>query len=556
MGSFLGDGVGASSMVALGLTVAFGLAVGQVRVGGVSLGVSGVLFSGLLLGHFGLTLNPEVSVFVGDFGLIVFIFAVGLQVGPGFVDSLRRKGLLLNALAAGGVLTAVALGVGLVWLSGLPASAVVGAFSGATTSTPALAAASQTVQELGVPELAQHLANLSLACALAYPFGILGVILAMLLTRWVGKIDIQEELRQLEEQARQQHPTMAYRNLQVTNANLYGRPLSSIPGLEDMGVTISRVMENGEVMAATPDTTVKEGMLVHVVGEPRQLDRAELIIGPEAETRLEEHRGQLEVRYLLVTESNALGKTLQTLQLTPDHGITVTRIRRAGMELAPRRFRTLHFGDKVVCVGPAAALDHAEHVLGNSNKAFDQPHLLPLFVGITLGVLVGSIPFAFPGLSSGFKLGLAGGPLLVAIVLSRVQRAAGMTWYLPSSASILMREMGICLFLACIGLNAGSSFLEAALSGTGLSWIGIGACITLLPLLVMAWAGRRLFRLNYATLCGLLVGTMTSAPTLAFAVDMLDSDEPSSVYATVYPLATILRILAAQGLILLFYASA
>lgn len=545
----------ALAVIILALTITLGLGLGQIRIWGVGLGVSGVLFSGLVLGNYGLRLDESILNFVRDFGLILFIFAVGLQVGPGFADSLKRRGLVLNALASGVVVLATILVIVFISVLDQPPAALIGVLSGATSSTPALAAASQSLEDLAPATLSQDISYLGLGCALTYPFSVVGVIIAMILTRLFGRIDIVQEMRLMEEQSKLLHPAMDTRNLLVTNTNLFGKPLSSIPGLEDMGVTISRVMENDAVLAATPDTVLKNNMIVHVVGESEQLDRASLIIGPEVDTKLEAAHGKLEVRYLLVTNNTALGKSLQSLHLTADHGVTVTRIRRAGMELAPRRYLNLHFGDKVVCVGQKEHMDRAELILGNSAKAFDQPHILPLFVGVALGVLVGLVPIAVPGLSAGFKLGLAGGPLLVAIVLSRIQHFAGMTWYLPSSASALLREVGISLFLACVGLGAGNGFFAAVFSDTGALWLGIGVVVTLLPLLVIAFIGRVFCHFNYATLCGLLVGSMTSAPTLSFAVDMLDSDVPASIYATVYPLATILRILSAQGLVVLYFSA-
>ncbi len=550
----VGDGIGVQSVFVLALTIAIGLAIGQIKFWKLSLGVSGVLFSSLLLGNSGVELDQDILLFTRDFGLILFIFSVGLQVGPGFTDSLRQGGLALNALSAGIVAAGFALVLLFAFWFGSSPAALIGLFSGGTTSTPALAAATQTAGELvDKEELALVNLDLGLGYALAYPFGVIGVIIAMLLIRVIGRIDIANEMKSLEEILHRRHSAMHIRNLKLTNANLIGKHLSSIPGLEDMGVTISRVMDDGHVYPADPEMELKEGMIVHVVGDAEQLDRAELIIGPPVASKLRASHGHLEIRSLLVTNSRAIGSTLRALQLTPEHGVTVTRIRRSGMELAPRRNMPLHFGDKLVCVGSRHHMDHAERLLGNSTKMFNMPNVLPIFVGIALGVLVGSIPFAIPGLSTGFRLGLAGGPLLVAILLSRVQHFAGMTWYLPTSAAVLLRETGICLFLACVGLNAGQGFWSAVFSETGLIWLGMGACITLFPLLLIGWIARRFLGLNYVTLCGLLVGSMTSAPTLAFAVDMLDSDVPSSVYATVYPLATILRIFAAQGLVLLFY---
>ena len=549
-----GSNTVAMSIALLSACIALGLGAGQIRWKGIGLGVSGVLFSGLLLGHFGYTMDASVLAFVRNFGLILFIFAVGLQVGPGFTEAFRSKGLLLNGLASGVTLAEAALCVMALWLTQQPAAALVGVFSGAVTSTPALAAASQTLSEMlttGVPE---QLTNLSLGYAVAYPFGVLGVIVAIICLRAAWKVDIPAEVQLLEEASRRDHPVMHTRNLKVTNPNLFGKPLSSLPGLEDMGVTISRVMVGQSVRLATPDTELQQDMIVHAVGDQTHLDRAELIIGPRVETELQASHGKLEIRYLLVTSNKAIGKTLQQLHLLPEDGVTVTRIRRAGVELAPRRYLALHFGDKIVCVGQSLHMARAEKILGNSSQMFNKPNVLAVFVGIAIGVVVGCIPIAIPGMSQGFRLGLSGGPLLAAIVLSRIQHFAGVTWYLPNSASTLLREMGLALFLACVGLEAGGGFVEAVLSDAGLVWMGIGAVITLVPLLLIGWLGRVVFRLNFVTLCGLIVGSMTSAPTLSFAVNLLKSDVPSTIYATVYPLATILRLLAAQGLVMLFLA--
>ncbi len=545
---FITNNPSALAIIILALTIGIGLLIGQLRVWGLSLGVSGVLFSGLILGNIGLELDPVILAFIRDFGLVFFIFAVGLQVGPGFVDTFKRRGLVLNALATFVVLMAVVLVVLFITFLDEPPAALIGIFSGATSSTPALAAAFQTIEEMRLPTTAQDFNNLGLGCALSYPFSLVGVIIAMVIVRIVGRINIVQEVQSMQEHIKLLHPALGMRNLRVTNQNLFGNSIEAIPGLEDMGVTISRIMDDDKVFAPTPDTVLKQGMLVHVVGEQQQLDRASLIIGPEVDTRLENIPGKLEVRNLLVTKSKAIGKSLQALHLTSDHGISVTRIRRAGMELAPRRYVTLHFGDKVICVGHKEHLDWAEEVLGNSTKVFDHPQILPLFVGVALGVIAGSLPIMLPGLSSGFRLGLAGGPLLIGILLSRIQHFAGMTWYLPTSASSLLKDMGLSLFLACVGLSVGVGFFEAAFNATGVLWMGLGVLVTLVPLLLGAFIGRVFLRFNYTTLCGLFAGSMTSTSTLSFATEMLESDEPSAVFATVYPLSTILRLLSAQVL--------
>lgn len=330
----VGDGIGAQSVFVLALTIAIGLAIGQIKFWKLSLGVSGVLFSSLLLGNSGVELDQDILLFTRDFGLILFIFSVGLQVGPGFTDSLRQGGLALNALSAGIVAAGFALVLLFAFWFGSSPAALIGLFSGGTTSTPALAAATQTAGELvDKEELALVNLDLGLGYALAYPFGVIGVIIAMLLIRVIGRIDIANEMKSLEEILHRRHSAMHIRNLKLTNANLIGKHLSSIPGLEDMGVTISRVMDDGHVYPADPEMELKEGMIVHVVGDAEQLDRAELIIGPPVASKLRASHGHLEIRSLLVTNSRAIGSTLRALQLTPEHGVTVTRIRRSGMEL-------------------------------------------------------------------------------------------------------------------------------------------------------------------------------------------------------------------------------
>lgn len=554
---FLGHSA-AQSVVVLAMAIVIGLAIGLIQFRGIRLGVGGVLFSGLALAHFGLKIDHQVLEFVREFGLILFVFSIGMQVGPSFVDSLRRRGLRLNMMAALIVLLGVLTTVVCYVSFDLPLAVAVGLFSGGVTNTPSLAAASQVFAELGpTPEVAaQAVADAGLGYAVAYPFGIFGIIIVMLLVRFVFRINPAQELQEMEAQAKAQESHLQSSTVRVANPNIFGQKLADIEELAGAGLVISRVRDasSSTQHAATPDTILRENMLLHAVGEAESLKRLHMVIGPAAEIDLREQPGPLEIRHLLVTRHDATGKNVLQLGLVAANGITVTRIIRAETEFSPRATVNLHFGDKVLAVGDTVSLNRAETLLGNSAKALSHPHVLPIFLGIMLGTILGSIPVAIPGLPSGVKLGLAGGPLLVAILLSRVHHFAGMIWYLPMSANLILREVGIALFLACVGLNAGDRFVGAVLDGSGLYWMGIAACITFFPLLIVAFVGRIFLKCNYASLCGLLSGSMTDPPALAFANQMLGSDAPASVYATVYPLTMILRILMGQLLVLLLYA--
>lgn len=547
----------AAAVVALTLTIVLGLAVGLVPFKGIRIGVGGVLFSGLFLSHWGLRVESELLHFVREFGLILFVFSIGMQVGPGFVDSLRRRGMKLNILAAINVLCGAGVTVAMFFLCGLPLPVAVGLFSGAVTNTPSLAAASQVFTEnMSGTAASQAIGEAGLAYAIAYPFGIFGIILTMLLAKTVFRASPAKELAAMEEEERRRNPPLESMDMAVTNPNLFGVKIMDIPGTQNLDLVISRVREAGEnteILAAAPDTLLAKDMTVHVVGQKSALRQLQMILGVAVDTNLCEMPGPLSVRRMVVTRGSVAGKTLKNLYLLPAYGITVTRVIRAETEFSARPGISLHFGDKLICVGRESDLDRAEKVLGNSTKALDHPHVLPIFLGILLGTILGSIPVAVPGLPSGVKLGLAGGPLLAAILLSRIHHAAGMIWYLPTPANLVLREVGIALFLACVGLNAGGGFMPAILSGAGFYWMGVGACITFIPLCVTAALARFCFGIDYVSTCGLLAGSMTDPPAIAFASQMLNSDAPMAVYATVYPLTMILRILMGQLIVLGLY---
>jgi putative transport protein len=544
----------AQAVVVLGLTVAVGLLLGRIRFFGIRLGVGGVLFSGLAAGHFGLALNHQVMEFAREFGLILFVYTIGMQVGPGFVDSLRRRGLRLNAMAALIVLLGAGMTAAYYRWGELPLATAVGLFSGATTNTPSLAAASQALQEVAPTQAAQAISQAGLGYAVAYPFGIFGIILVMLLLRAIFRIDPNRELRQFEAQLQSHNPPLATMTIEVKYPGATGRTLGQTQEIDKGYVVISRVMIAGEVRAATDDTLLSPGMLLHAVGRPDALAALCQRLGRRSATDLPHLPGPLEVHRLIVTRRGVIGKTVPELGLAQKHGVTVTRIMRSGTEFSPGPHVPLHFGDTLRCVGIPTQLAAVEKLVGNSAKVLAHPHVLPIFIGILLGAILGSLPVPVPGLPSGIKLGVAGGPLLVSILLSRLHHFGGLVWYMPQSANLILREVGICLFLACVGLAAGDRFLAAVMSGQGVYWLAVGASITFVPLLVAGLFGRLVLGCNYASTCGLLAGSMTDPPALAFAGQMLGSDAPASVYATVYPLAMILRIMAGQILVLTLYS--
>jgi putative transport protein len=380
----------------------------------------------------------------------------------------------------------------------------------------------------------------------------------MLCVRLAFRIQPERELDILQKLDALEHPPLLTQTFVVANPNIVGRTLGETAGLFPQGVVLSRIQEpdDATVHAATRETRLSRGMRIHAVGRKEAMDKLLMLIGPLSEVNLHETPGPLEVRSLLATRDSAIGKSAQALGLTPESGLSITRIIRAGVEFTPGPGVHLHYGDKLIAVGSAAALDRAAAALGNSSKALERPHVMPIFLGILFGIILGSIPISFPGLPYPVKLGLAGGPLLAAIILSRINNFAGIIWYLPTGANIILRELGIALFLACVGLSAGAGFVDTLTQGDGLLWMTAGVAVTFFPLLAGAIFGRLALKYDYATICGLLAGSMTDPPALAFSVQMLGSDAPSSVYASVYPLTMILRILFAQLVVLgLFYFS-
>lgn len=542
----------AEAVLALSLVATVGLALGGFKFRGLNLGIAGVLFAGIGLGHLGLKADPAILGFVREFGLILFVYTIGIQVGPGFFSSLRRTGLPLNLLAALAVLSSAALTILLARLFSIDIAAAAGLFAGATTNTPALGAAQEALKSLpGVTP--EQVARPALAYAACYSFGIAGIILVILVVRLVFHIQIENEAAAFQAEQRQGTEPLERMNIEVTNPNFDGLHLTDIPGLEHLAATITRHKPVGtaEACPPTPQTRLALGDLLLAVGRRTDLEALRRILGRTASENLMEAPGLSLMRGVVVTNKDILGKPLRSLGLAA-MGVTVSRMSRADIEIPATPNLKLQFGDLLTLVGRQEDLTRATALIGNSLKDLNHTNFIPVFLGIALGVLLGSIPFHPEFIPSPLKLGLAGGPLLTAILLARLGRVGKLVWYMPANANIALREFGITLFLAAVGLNAGGHFLDVLLYGDGLRWLLAGIVVTILPLLFISAIARLVLRLNFMNICGLIAGSTTDPPALAFACTLGKSDAPTIAYATVYPLTMILRILCAQLIVLLF----
>lgn len=541
----------AHALLVLALTAVAGLALGGVSYRRLKLGSAGVLFAGIAFGHFGVRIDEPIREFVKEFGLILFVFTIGLQLGPGFVASMRRQGLKLNLLAVGVVLGGALLTAVAAWAFGVNPFAALGLFSGATTNTPSLGAGQQAVATL--PGIAADLRALpALAYAVSYPVGIVGIIGSLIVLRLLFRVDLAKEVAEFEQEQRRGVAPLERRSLVVVNPNLDGVTVAELPGRRELGIVLSRLQHSGEteVRAVTGRTVIQLGDRIVAVATRDRLDRFQSIVGRASEADLTQTPGAVSLRRVVVTRKDVLGKTLEELGLDHLFGVVVSRVTRADLEMSAVPDLQLQFGDVLNLVGEDAALVRAAAAVGNSMKALNETQFVPLFVGIALGVIAGLLPVAVPGLPVPVRLGLAGGPLLLAILLSRVGHFGRLVWHMPENANLAFRELGIVLFLACVGLKAGQNFFATVFTPTGLAWVGVAVLITMVPLLVVGIIGRFALRLNFMTLSGLIAGSMTDPPALAFAGSLSKSDAPHVAYATVYPLTMLLRIVAAQVLAL------
>jgi putative transport protein len=534
------------AVLALMLVAVAGLALAQIKIKGVGIGVTGVLFAGIIAGHFGMHVDGEILEFVRDFGLILFVFTIGLQLGPGFFASFRKEGLKLNLLAAAIVLLGAGATMGAAYLLKINPFASLGLFCGATTNTPALGATQQMLKTLG-GRFAGQAGLPSLAYAAAYPGAVAGIIGVILFLKFAFRHETEAA------PVGQKEPERLERlNLVVENPNLENLSTGEI--LARDGVVISRIkrFDASEVETVTEQTRLHQGDTILAVGTHAALEKFRDAIGSESEVNLLQASGHVVSQRMIVTRKEVLGKTIAELNLAGHFGVAVTRVARAEIEMTAVRELQLQFGDTLQIVGHEKTLDEVAKLLGNRIHALHETNFLPIFTGIALGVLVGAIPIAIPHIPVPVRLGMAGGPLILALILSRIGRIGPLVWYMPASANFAFRELGIALFLACVGLKAGGNFFETVFTSEGLHWLLAGLAITILPLLFVALFARFFLKLNFTTISGLLAGSMTDPPALAFAHTISASDVPLVAYATVYPLSMLLRIFTVQILVVIF----
>ncbi|HCB0323822.1 TPA: putative transporter [Klebsiella pneumoniae] len=540
----------------LALVAVVGLWIGNVKIRGVGFVIGGVLFGGIIVGHFvdqaGVTLSSPMLHFIQEFGLILFVYTIGIQVGPGFFASLRVSGLRLNLFAIlivilGGLVTAV-----LHKLFNIPLPVVLGIFSGAVTNTPALGAGQQILRDLGVPF--EVVDQMGMSYAMAYPFGICGILLTMWLVRLFFRINVEKEAQRFEESSGNGHAHLHTINVRVENPNLNQMAIQDVPMLNNDNIVCSRLKRGELLMVPAPGTLIQAGDLLHLVGRPEDLHNAQLVIGQEVATSLSTRGTDLKVERVVVTNEKVLGKKIRDLHVKQRYDVVISRLNRAGVELVASSSASLQFGDILNLVGRPEAIDAVAAELGNAQQKLQQVQMLPVFIGIGLGVLLGSIPLFIPGFPAALKLGLAGGPLIMALILGRIGSIGKLYWFMPPSANLALRELGIVLFLAVVGLKSGGDFVATLTQGDGLSWIAYGIFITAIPLLTVGILARMLAKMNYLTLCGMLAGSMTDPPALAFANNLHATSGAAALsYATVYPLVMFLRIITPQLLAVLFW---
>ena len=554
---FFGTGL-AHTILLFAIVIASGLLLGRFKIKGVSIGTTWILFLGILLSHFGFRGDPIALSFMKDFGLILFVFSIGLQVGPGFFQSFKQGGVTMNLLAAGMILLAVLVTLSIHWITGESLTTMVGVMSGAVTNTPGLGAAQQTLSDAMVAEGATRLAaseasaSLASAYAVAYPIGVLGVIFVVLLLKGIFKVDVTRERKVLEQEEASTQDAARRMHCEVENPAVFGRRISDVVGDMSDKFVISRLMRKGEISIPGPNTVLQKGDKVLVVTSQSHVDAVRIIFGEEVPMHLDDwvHKDEhLVTRRLAITKSSLTGKRLSELHIREKYGVSVTRVLRTGVELVARPNLILQMGDSILVVGTESDINHVASIVGNKPETLSHPNLVPIFFGIALGVIFGSIPISFPGIPQPVKLGLAGGPLIIAILLGHFGPKWRITTYTTLSANMMIREIGISIFLAAVGLGAGENFVSSVLNG-GYWWILYGALITLIPVFVTGLVARLVFKLNFYQICGLLSGGNTDPAVLAFAQDAYGTDYTSINYATVYPLSMFLRVLAAQLLVL------
>lgn len=532
-----------STIVLYSFVIALGVYLGKLKICGVSLGVTFVLFVGIIMGHFGYIVDHEVLHFIREFGLILFIFSIGLQVGPGFFSSFKKGGMKLNGLAVLGIILNVAIVLGIYFFEDgkMSIEALVGVMSGAVTNTPGLAAAQQSVTSVQADTMA-------MGYAAAYPLGVVGIILAMFIIKAIFRINVKDEVKEIEDEQENSQLKPHIRTFEVANSLIDGKNLVELHDIIQCNFVVSRLMRPDDTVIIPKATTeIHTGDKLYIVMSAQDEDRMKAVIGPEVEMDWNATPSQVVSRRILITKGNYNGVALGSLRLRMGYKLNATRVNRAGVDLLAAPNLRLQIGDRLTVVGNLEDIERLASKLGNSMKRLNEPNLITIFIGIMFGIILGSIDVGW-----GMKLGLAGGPLVVAILLSQFGYKFKLITYTSSSSSLLMRELGICLFLASVGISSGQGFAETVFNTTGMWWVIWGFIITVVPLIIVGSIARGYYKINFLTIMGLMSGGCTDPPALAYANNSTGNDAPAVAYSTVYPLTMFLRVVAAQLLILFF----
>ena len=545
--SLLWDPASVAHIVCLyAFVISVGVLLGKIKIFGISLGVTFVLFTGILMGHFGFTGETHILHFIREFGLILFVFCIGLQVGPSFFSSFKKGGMTLNMLAVGIVVLNIAVALGIYFIDGgIDLPMIVGILYGAVTNTPGLGAAQEALNQLnytGDP--------IALGYACAYPLGVVGIIGSIIAIRYICRVNLKKEEDELSTQTSDMKHMPHMLHLEVRNESIDGKKLLQIKEFMGRPFVCSRIRHDGHVSIPNQDTEFHIGDQVFIVCSEEDAEAVIAFIGKEIQVDWEKQDMPMVSRRILVTKSEINGKKLGSLHFRSMYGVNVTRINRSGMDLFADPNLILQVGDRVMVVGQQDAVERVAGVLGNQLKRLDTPNIVTIFVGIFLGILLGSLPIAFPGIPTPVKLGLAGGPLVVAILIGRFGHKLKLVTYTTMSANLMLREIGIVLFLASVGIDAGANFVQTVVEGDGLLYVGCGFLITVIPLLIIGAIARLYYKVNYFTLMGLIAGSNTDPPALAYANQTTSGDAPAVGYSTVYPLSMFLRILTGQMILL------
>ncbi len=543
----------AHTVLIYSIVIAMGVMLGKIKIFGISLGVTFVLFVGILVGHLGFTIDHEIMHFIREFGLILFVFSIGLQVGPGFFSSFKKGGMQQNLLAASVVILGAITAVTLYYILGGRVSMpmMVGVMSGAVTNTPGLGAAQEALRQLFEAGRIEEIPQIALGYAVAYPLAVTGIIISLILVRILYKVNIDKENEEILKARAQSNEGTTLLTIKVNSKAIDGRNLSEIRKLIGRQFVVSRIFKDGEYSIPNGKSIIHNQDIIRIVTSENDSESISTLFGDTIEFDWKESDDRMISRRIIITRDLINGKTLGSLKLRTLN-VNCTRVIRSGIDLFASNDIVLQVGDRLVIVGTPEAIKRVEQMLGNTLKKLDEPHMITLFIGIFLGIIVGSIPIFIPEMPMPVKLGLAGGPLVVAILLGRFGFKLKLITYTTQSANLMLREIGITLFLASVGLASGGKFVETVVHGDGLLWVGCGVAITLIPLLIIGFVGRKLLKMNYFTLMGLLSGSMTDPPALAYANSVATNDAPAVAYSTVYPLTMFLRVILAQILILAF----